>query len=188
MTLYLQIRENVSLSPLFLEKERHFYCHKQLQHIVYVILFFFFHRWCFPRTIFNCPYNFLKLPNGLTGVTIFELSVGMLIILESCRTEILECNSQPSDTHRDTVYTGRGVVEKERNNGCFFENWLCFQMAQHSTSHLYCVAALDHLTAQDCNGVPEINKDDLLNEKSSGKLYFSFFLTHTLDSAVKLHG
>lgn len=99
--------------------------------------FFFFHRWCFPRTIFNCPYNFLKLPNGLTGVTIFELSVGMLIILESCRTEILECNSQPSDTHRDTVYTGRGVVEKERNNGCFFENWLCFQMAQHSTSHLY---------------------------------------------------
>lgn len=63
---------------------------------------FFFHRWCFPRTTFNCPYNFLKLPNGLTGVTVFELSVGMLIILESCRT-ILECNSQPSDTETQSI-------------------------------------------------------------------------------------
>lgn len=102
--------------------------------------FFFFHRWCFPRTIFNCPYNFLKLPNGLTGVTIFELSVGMLIILESCRTEILECNSQPSDTHRDTVYTGRGVVEKETmgassRTGCVFR----WRNTQHHTYMCGCL-------------------------------------------------
>ena len=123
----------------------------------------FFHRWCFSSTTFNCLTTFL--------------SYHMVWLGSLYRLEILEYNCQPSNINkRDILYTGGGIAKGEavgassRKIGCVFRLHSLNMPSPLLWLHL------EHLKAQNCDRVPQINENGLLKEKFSGKLYLFSFL------------
>lgn len=73
-----------------------------------MILFFFFSTDGALHVHLTALKTFLKLPYGLTWVTVFEENVGMLILLKHCRREIVTVNRLI-----ETVYSDGGILKEE---------------------------------------------------------------------------
>lgn len=101
----------------------------QLPRVGYIILFFFFFTDGASLVQHLAALTTFKLPYGLTRVTVFEKSDGMLILLESCRIEILESNCQASNIDRELVYTDGGM-QKGEGAGVSARRISCFQAVQ----------------------------------------------------------
>lgn len=96
---------------------------------------------------------------------------------------ILEYNCQPSNTNRDrereTVYTDGGILKTETLGASSRRISYVFRLYNLDMPPLLLQLHLEHLKVKDCKGVPQINENDLVNEKFNGKLYFSSFLMCT---------